>query len=109
MLIPIKILSESLQVPAQVIYNFQQIANVILIIPLALTRKLNGDLLFIERQEKYWQELTRFSTVNPQGFEKLARDLMEIFLKKNFPFFLQKKCQVSVSKHHEKVSVNSST
>jgi len=85
--IPIKILCEGRQVPAQVIYNFQQIANVILIIPLTHTRKLKEDLLFIERQEKYWQELTGFSTIDPQGFEKLTRDLKEIFRNEGFSFF----------------------
>ena len=82
----IEISYKNRHLPAEVIYNFQQISDVIVINFLIPESEQDRSVLFVRYSNKCWKELTPFSAKNPECFHKLSQHLAEIFMKEGYCF-----------------------
>ncbi len=74
------------RVLSEIIFNFNAIHDIILVLPLTLIVDVDTYILFAKKQERKWLEETQLSIRFPETFKDMAKRLAEYFIKDNFSF-----------------------
>ncbi|MFT3824854.1 MAG: hypothetical protein QM731_13095 [Chitinophagaceae bacterium] len=73
-------------IPAEVVFNFASISDVMLVLPLTIIKDFDEYVLFARHQEQKWREETSLSIKFPDTFSDLIKRLTDRFKKENFSF-----------------------